>query len=73
MDLKDRAIPAPRRLYEYLKSRRIPPSVKEMQEALGYPSPSSIQMALLALKADGLVKWDARRARTYEVVGEWVE
>ena len=73
MDFKNRAIPTSYRLYEYIRSRTIPPSVEEMVEALGYRSPSPIQAALGKLRADGLVKWEERKARTYEVVGEWVE
>ena len=53
------------KIYEYLKNRNsnIPPSVREICEATGYKSTSTVHRALERLQADGLIERADRSAR----------
>lgn len=48
----------------YITIHRFAPSVREMQEHLGYKSTSGIHALLTVLRDQGLIEWDPGRART---------
>jgi repressor LexA len=57
-----RLIDEHRRQYGY------PPSVRELQAAVGLSSMSTIHRDLVALRDEGLIEWDPNRNRTIRVV-----
>ncbi len=61
-------------IYEYIcaytKEHSYPPSVREIGNAVGLASPSTVHMHLKALENCGLIKRDPKKPRTIEVVHE---
>lgn len=61
-------------IYEYIlaytKEHSYPPSVREIGEAVGLASPSTVHMHLKALESNGYIKRDPKKPRTIEVVSE---
>ncbi len=59
-------------LSEYQEQRGYPPSVREIGDAVGLASSSSVQHQLKALEEKGLIKRDPNRPRALEICGEAV-
>lgn len=61
-------------IYDYIKSYQqengYPPSVREMAQAVGLSSPSTVHAHLSALEDHGLIKRDASKPRALEVFNE---
>ncbi|MBY4797997.1 transcriptional repressor LexA [Collinsella sp. AGMB00827] len=61
-------------IYEYIKSYQTqngyPPSVREMAQAVGLSSPSTVHAHLSALEDHGLIKRDASKPRALEVFNQ---
>ncbi len=49
------------------------PSIREVADICGYPGLSTVQAGLVRLRSKGLVQWKEGTARSYRIVGEWVE
>lgn len=45
----------------------VPPTVREIAEALGYSRPAAAHGLLVAMKARGLLTWEPRQARTIRI------
>lgn len=52
----------------YTEDHGYPPSVREIGQAVGLASPSTVHMHLKALQEHGLIKRDSKKPRTIEVV-----
>lgn len=67
----DGLTPRQRRILEFIQttveSRGYPPSIREMGEAVGLASPSSVSHQLRALEAKGFLRRDPNRPRALEV------
>ncbi len=64
--------PRQRRILEYIRQtvdeRGYPPSIREMGDAVGLASPSSVSHQLKALEAKGFLRRDPNRPRALEVI-----
>lgn len=64
--------PRQRRILEYIRQtvdeRGYPPSIREMGEAVGLASPSSVSHQLKALESKGFLRRDPNRPRALEVI-----
>lgn len=54
----------------YTKEHSYPPSVREIGEAVGLASPSTVHMHLKALESNGYIRRDPKKPRTIEVVSD---
>lgn len=59
-----------RAIQEYVEANRCSPSNREIAQAVGLKSPSSVHHHLKQLKAAGLVTYDPRFPRTVRVLGD---
>lgn len=55
-------------ILDFIRSRRIPPTIREIASHIGVRSPQVVQGQLEALMRKGLVKWDFGKHRSLEVV-----
>lgn len=62
-----------KQIYDYiaetLEERAYPPSIREICEAVGLRSPSSVHAYLKELQQDGLIQMDDRKMRTITLAG----
>ena len=56
---------------EFVKSKGYPPSVRELCEATGLKSPSTVHSHLAKLESLGLIHKDPEKTRAIDVVGEY--
>lgn len=72
MGAADRLTPRQRRVLETIResveSRGYPPTMREIGEAVGLASPSSVKHQLMALERKGFLRRDPNRPRAMEVV-----
>ncbi len=61
-------------IYDYIcaysAEHGYPPSVREIGQAVGLASPSTVHMHLKSLEEHGLIKRDSKKPRTIEVMGK---
>ena len=61
--------PRQREIFDFIRSRRpVPPSVREIGARFGINSPNGVMCHLRALEKKGVIRRDARLARSIEVV-----
>ena len=58
---------------EYMKSFQHSPSIRQMMEAMGLKSPAPIQSRLRHLQEKGFISWQEGKARTLQIVDDFVE
>src|SRR5260370_9161649 len=72
--MREAVNPRQREILEYLReqtrTRAYPPTVREIGQAVGLSSSSTVQNHLNALEQKGFIKRDPTKSRTVEVVGE---
>ena len=68
---------AQKELYEwikdYMKVFQHSPSIRQMMEAMGLKSPAPIQSRLKHLQQKGFISWQEGKARTLQIVEEFME
>jgi len=74
---EDRLTDAQNELYEwiksYLKNFQHSPSIRQMMQAMGLKSPAPIQSRLKHLQEKGYISWQEGKARTLQIVDEFLE
>src|SRR5260370_4331768 len=72
--MREAVNPRQREILEYLReqtrTRAYPPTVREIGQAVGLSSSSTVQNPLNALEQKGYIRRDPTKSRTVEVVGE---
>ena len=58
---------------EYMKNFQHSPSIRQMMEAMGLKSPAPIQSRLRHLQEKGFISWQEGKARTLQIVDDFVE
>ena len=58
---------------EYMKNFQHSPSIRQMMEAMGLKSPAPIQSRLRHLQEKGFISWQEGKARTLQIVDNFVE
>ncbi len=57
----------------YMKEFQHSPSIRQMMEAMGLKSPAPIQSRLKHLQQKGFISWQEGKARTLQIVDEFLE
>ncbi len=57
---------------EYMKNYQHSPSIRQMMQAMGLKSPAPIQSRLKHLQEKGLISWQEGKARTLQIVDDFV-
>ncbi len=60
-------------IQQCLKEHGFPPSFREIGEAVGLRSPSSVKHQLRALEMKGLIRISANKGRAIEVIGDFIQ
>ncbi len=58
---------------DYMKNFQHSPSIRQMMQAMGLKSPAPIQSRLKHLQEKGYISWQEGKARTMQIVDEFVE
>ncbi len=58
---------------DYMKNFRHSPSIRQMMQAMGLKSPAPIQSRLKHLQEKGYISWQEGKARTMQVIDEFVD
>ena len=58
---------------EYMRDFQHSPSIRQMMEAMGLKSPAPIQSRLRHLQEKGFISWQEGKARTLQIVDDFVE
>ena len=58
---------------DYMKNFQHSPSIRQMMQAMGLKSPAPIQSRLKHLQDKGYISWQEGKARTMQIVDEFVE
>ena len=58
---------------DYMKNFRHSPSIRQMMKAMGLKSPAPIQSRLKHLQEKGYISWQEGKARTMQVIDEFVD
>ena len=58
---------------DYMKQFRHSPSIRQMMQAMGLKSPAPIQSRLKHLQEKGYISWQEGKARTMQIVDEFIE
>lgn len=75
-DRNGRVKPAPRQrelihaIRRLTRQRGYPPTIRELEQTMGYSTPNAVAQQLRLLRRKGWVAWDHGKARTLRVVGE---
>lgn len=59
-------------LYDYMRAKERPPTVREIGEAVGIPSTSVVKYNLAKLAEEGLIEYNPKIARGIRLLGETV-
>ena len=74
---KDNLTEAQNELYEwirdYMQNFQHSPSIRQMMQAMGLKSPAPIQSRLKHLQDKGFISWQEGKARTLQIVDEFLE
>lgn len=54
-----------------IESNGYPPTVREIGEAVGLASSSTVHSHLERMERDGLIRRDPKKPRAIKVIGEW--
>ncbi len=58
---------------DYMKNFQHSPSIRQMMKAMGLKSPAPIQSRLKHLQEKGYISWQEGKARTLQIVDEFIE
>tara|TARA_B100001989_G_scaffold190595_1_gene139632 strand:+ start:673 stop:1290 length:618 start_codon:yes stop_codon:yes gene_type:complete len=58
---------------DYMKNFQHSPSIRQMMQAMGLKSPAPIQSRLKHLQEKGYISWQEGKARTMQIIDEFVE
>ncbi len=58
---------------DYMKDFQHSPSIRQMMQAMGLKSPAPIQSRLKHLQEKGYISWQEGKARTMQIIDEFVE
>ena len=58
---------------EYMRDFQHSPSIRQMMQAMGLKSPAPIQSRLKHLQEKGLISWQEGKARTLQILDDFVE
>ena len=58
---------------DYMKNFQHSPSIRQMMQAMGLKSPAPIQSRLKHLQEKGYISWQEGKARTLQIVDEFIE